>query len=116
MSSCRDRFKRRQSLPRRDDRVVIRNLLVIDISCLRQILIAAETQDVLKIRSRHLIFGQTVQISCNLLCHRRRKNTGVGSGIRHQLFLVQFLHNSKRLIRTDLKALGTVVLKLRQIV
>ena len=30
--------------------------------------------------------------------------------------LIQFLHNTKRLIRADLKALGTVVLELREII
>ena len=51
----------------------------------------------------------------DLLCHCRRKHSGICSRIGDQLLLIKLLHNAQRLIRTDLEHFGTFILKLRQV-
>ena len=108
--------QRAQPLTGGDDGIMVRDLLVIDIPGLCQILITAEGKDILQIGRRRLIFGKPVQVAADLLCHCCGKDPGVRPGISHQLFLVEFLDDPERLIRTDLKAFGTVILKLRQVI
>ena len=41
---------------------------------------------------------------------------GIGSGISHQLFLIQFLDNLQGLIRADFKQSGTFILEFCKII
>ena len=50
-----------------DDRIMIRDLLVIDITRLCQIFICSVMQNILHIWCSHLVFTQSVQVLCDLL-------------------------------------------------
>ena len=58
---------------------------------------------------------QAADILIDFLGNRCGQYTGIGSRIGSQLFLVQIQCHLQRLVRADLKALGTFRLKLRQI-
>ena len=91
------------SLSRRDNSIVVCDLLVIDISCLRQILITALCQDLLCKRLSVHIPTQTANVFLYLFCHRGGEHTGICSGVSDQFFLIQLLDNFQSLIRADLK-------------
>ena len=86
------------------------DLLIIDISGLFDPLKTARLQDLLCKRCCYLVSCQSLQVSADLLGNCSGKYTGVGSRIRHQLLFIQFLYYPQRLIRTDLKHPGTVIL------
>ena len=46
------------------------------------------------------ILLQAVQIFVDFLCNGRREYAGIGSRIGNQFFLIEFLDNFQRLIRT----------------
>ena len=52
-----------------------------------------------------------MKIFGNLLCHRRRQHTGIGTRIGNKFFLVKFLNYGKSFIWTDFKQLRTFVLQ-----
>ena len=105
-----------QSLTGGNHRVMIRDLLVIDISGLFNPLVAAVLQDLRGKDSRRSISLQSSDILMNLLGNGAGKHPGVGSWISHKLFFVELLDNAQGLIRADFKVLGTVILKLCQII
>ena len=96
--------------------IVVRYLLVIDIACLGNPLIGSHIQHLIRKPCHRPVILKAAYVLLNLLGHCRGQNPGIGSGVGDHLFLIQLLHHLKRLIRTDFKHLGTVVLKLRQVV
>ena len=96
--------------------IVVRYLLVIDIACLGNPLIGSHIQHLIRKPCHRPVILKAAYVLLNLLGHCRGQNPGIGSGVGDHLFLIQLLHHLKSLIRTDFKHLGTVVLKLRQVV
>ena len=94
---------------------MIRDLLVIDIFCLCQILISFLFQNIFHIRPDARIRCKTADIFCDFLGNRCGKHTGIRTRIGCQLLFIQLLHDLQCLIRADLKQLGAFVLQLRQI-
>ena len=107
---------RGKSLPGRNNCIMVCNLLVIDITCLRDILITALLKNSLCKNPDGWNVLQSADIPMYLLRHCRRKDAGVCPGISHEFFLVQFLHNLQRLIGTYFKQARTIVLQLCQII
>ena len=95
---------------------MVGDLLVVDITCLCDRLVVSRIKH---IRCKFLDRGKiakSADITVNLLCNRCGEHAGIRSRIDDELFLIKFLYNLERLIRTDLKHLGTIVLKLRKVV
>ena len=108
-------LQRREPLAGRNNRVVIRDLLIVRIAGLRDILVKPFCKDCIRVFPHSGYCLQTTDILPDLLRDRRGKHTGVRSRIRHKLLLVQFLRDLQRLIRAQLQRPGTDILKLRQV-
>ncbi|MPN03024.1 hypothetical protein SDC9_150247 [bioreactor metagenome] len=65
------RTQRVNALARWNDRVMVSNLLIIDISGLFKALVASQSHDILKKRYSWPILHKPVQILMDLLCHCR---------------------------------------------
>ena len=88
---------------------------VVGILCLCNIGIQFFRHDGIHELCRRRKAFQAADILIDFLGNRCGQYTGIGSRIGSQLFLVQILRHLQRLVRADLKALGTFRLKLRQI-
>ena len=95
---------------------MIRNLLIVDISCLRNPLVAALLQNFRREGSNGRMPLKPTDIFMNFLCHCRGQDPGVRSGVCDHLFLVQLLYDTQGFIRADLEHLRTVVLQFCQVV
>ena len=82
-----------ESLSGRNDRIVIRDLLVIHIACLFQTFEHIVLQDFLRKRRACRIIAKPPYILMDHLGHCRGKHTGIGSRIGRQLLFVQFLRD-----------------------
>ena len=105
-----------EALSRRNNRVVIRNLFVIDIPCFFNALKGFPGQNLTGKAAYRFKPLKSLDIPVYLLCHSRRKHPGICTGISDQLFLVQLLNHLQRFIRTDFKHPGAVILQLCQVV
>ena len=108
--------ERPESLTGRNQRVVVGNLLVVRIAALRDALVTAVCQHLLREAADHLNPREPAQILLNFLCDRRREHARIGSRVGDQLFFVEFLRDLKGLIRAYLKAPRAVILQFRQII
>ena len=95
---------------------MICDLLIVHISGLLQTLIAFLLKNFIRKSGTGGIPLQPRYVFMYFLGNRSGEHSGIGSGISHQLFLIQFLNDAEGLIRADLKQLGTVILKFRKIV
>ena len=113
-----DRLEKEEVVKLDNDRkaAMIGNLLVIHITCLLNSFVTALLQYFRRILRCHRIIPKPADIFLDFLCHCCGKDSCIRSGIGGQFLLIKFLRNPKRLIRTNLKKLGTVVLQLRQII
>ena len=119
-----DRSECRKALPRRYDRIVIRDRRIVCITGLSDLFICIAVQH-LRSQCRYgLRLGENIgrqlrqspQIDRYLLCHGTGEHPRVRSGICHQLFLIQLLYELERLIGAYLESLGAVILYLGEIV
>ena len=110
------RLKRPQSLPGRNNRIMIRNLLIIRITRLSDLFIAFILKYCFCKYPYTRNIAKPADIFADFLCYCCRKHPGIRTRICNQLLLIQLLHNAKRLIRTDLKKSGTCILQFCQII
>ena len=105
-----------ESLPGRNQCIVVGNLLVVRIAALRDAFVTAVCQHLLREAADRLYPREPAQVLLDFLCDRRRKHARIGSRVGNQLFFVELLRDLKSLIRANLKAPRTVVLQFRQII
>ena len=94
---------------------MVGNLGIIRILRVRNVPAAAFLHDALHIRSHRRKIFQSADIFSDFFCHCRGEHTCIRSRIGGKLLLIQILRHLQRLIRTDLKTLGTLRLQLRKI-
>ena len=90
--------------------------LVVYIAGFGDALKASVLQDLRSLGGQQGIAFQSADVPSDLLRHRRRKHAGVRSGISGQLLFIKLLGDPQRLVGTELKEAGAVVLQLRQII
>ena len=95
---------------------MIRDLLIIHITGLGYLAVASFLQHLCCNIRQWLEGAQPPYVLVNLFCHRAGEHARIRSGIGGEFFFIEFLHDPKRLIRTDFKISGTVVLQFRQII
>ena len=90
--------------------------LVVYIAGFGDALKASVLQDLRSLGGQQGIAFQSADVPSDLLRHRRGKHAGVRSGIGGQLLFIKLLGDPQRLVGTELKETGAVVLQLRQII
>ena len=103
-------------LPRGNDGIVIRDLLIIDVTGFCDPLMTTLFHHIIRISSQRRIGGQSPQILVDLFRNCSRQDSGIRSRISDHFLLIQFLYDLQRLGRIDLVDPGAVILQFRKIV
>ena len=90
--------------------------LVVYIAGFGDALKASVLQNLRSLGGQRRIAFQSADVPSDLLRHSRGKHAGVRSGIGGQLLFIKLLGDPQRLIGTEFKEAGAVVLQLRQII
>ena len=104
------------TLTGRDDRVVVGDLLVVDVAGLCDGPETAGRQDLLRLRGHRRVVCDAADVLLDLLRHGGREHTRIGTRVGGQLLLVELLRDGEGLIRANLEHLRAVVLQLRKII
>ena len=95
---------------------MIGDLLVVDVTGLRDGFKTAGRQDFLRLRRHRCVVRDAADVLLDLLRHGGREHTRIGTRVSGQLLLVELLRDGEGLIRADLEHLRAVVLQLREII
>ena len=95
---------------------MVGDLLVVDVTGLRDGFKAAGRQDLLRLRGHRRVVRDAADVLLDLLRHGGREHTRISTRVGGQLLLVELLRDGKGLIRADLEHLRAVVLQLREVI
>ena len=110
------RSQRAQSLSCGNDGVVIRDLGVVGVARLPDLLPGISRQDLFRKGADLRHRPQAGNVLPDLLRHCTGEDSCVRSGIGHQFLFIEFLNDLQSLVRADPEPAGTVVLQFRQII